>query len=195
MVEDVLVKVENLYYPVDFIILDIEPTLHLSANIPIILVRPFLTTANVLINCRNGRMKITFGSMTTELNIFNVNPQQLVDEKCEYVNFIEAAPQEKFNKNYFSDPFETLFVDSIVSNELKPATKLFEYSLLDSLQILEEEQVIEAKNPPRSKKKSLLTHSDAPKLRLKKTPKGLPLASIEPHATSAVEVPSKESVD
>uniref|UniRef100_A0A2N9H6J4 Retrotransposon gag domain-containing protein n=1 Tax=Fagus sylvatica TaxID=28930 RepID=A0A2N9H6J4_FAGSY len=156
--------------------------------------RPFLATANTLINCRNGRM-ITFGSMTAELNIFNVNPQQLVDEECEYVNFIEAAPQEEFNKNCFSNPFETLLVDSIVSNELKPVAKLFDSSLLDSLQILEEEQVIEAKNPPRSKKKSLLAYSDAPKLRLKKTPKGLPLASIEPHATSAVEVPSKESVD
>uniref|UniRef100_A0A2N9GTM4 Retrotransposon gag domain-containing protein n=1 Tax=Fagus sylvatica TaxID=28930 RepID=A0A2N9GTM4_FAGSY len=195
VVEDVLVKVENFYYPVDFIILDIEPTLHPSANIPIILGRHFLATANALINCRNGRMKITFGSMTAELNIFNVNPQQLVDEECEYVNFIEAAPQEEFNKNCFSDPFETLLVDSIVSNELKPTAKLFDSSLLDSLQILEEEQVIEAKNPPRSKKKSLLAYSDAPKLRLKKTPKGLPLASIEPHATSAVEVPSKESVD
>ena len=38
VVEDVLVKVENFYYLVDFIILDIEPTLHPSANIPIILV-------------------------------------------------------------------------------------------------------------------------------------------------------------
>jgi hypothetical protein len=195
VVEDVLVKVENFYYPVDFIILDIEPTLHPSANIPIILGRPFLATANALINCRNGRMKITFCSMTTELNIFNVNPQQLVDEECEYVNFIEAAPQEKLNKNCFSDPFETLLVDSIVSNELKPTAKLFDSSLLDSLQILEEEQVIEAKNPPRSKKKSLLAYLDAPKLKLKKTPKGLPLASVELHATSAVEVPSKESVD
>ena len=171
--------------------MDIEPTLHPSANIPIILGRPFLATANTLINCRNARMKITFGSMTVELNIFNVNPQQLVDEECEYMNFIEAVPQEEFNKNYFSNPFETLIVDSIVSNELKPVAKLFDSSLLDSLQILEEEQVIEAKNSPRSKKKSLLAYSDAPKLRLKKTPKGLPLASIEPHATSAVEVPSK----
>ena len=42
VVEDVLVKVENFYYPIDFIILDIEPTLHPSANIPIILGRPFL---------------------------------------------------------------------------------------------------------------------------------------------------------
>uniref|UniRef100_A0A2N9GIX0 Retrotransposon gag domain-containing protein n=1 Tax=Fagus sylvatica TaxID=28930 RepID=A0A2N9GIX0_FAGSY len=157
--------------------------------------RPFLATANALINCRNGRMKITFGSMTAELNIFNVNPQQLVDEECEYVNFIEATPQEEFNKNCLSNSFETLPVNSIVFNELKPAAKLFDSSLLDSLQILEEEQVIEAKNPPRSKKKSLLAYSDAPKLRLKKTPKGLPLASIEPHATTTVEVYSKESVD
>ena len=74
MIEDVLVKVKNFYYPIDFIILDIEPTLHSSANILIILGRPFFTTANALINCRNGRMKITFGSMTAELNIFNVNP-------------------------------------------------------------------------------------------------------------------------
>ena len=92
VVEDVLVKVDNFYYPVDFIILDIEPILHLIANIPIILGRPFLATANALINCRNGRMKITFGSMTAELNIFNVNQQQLVDEECEYVNLIEATP-------------------------------------------------------------------------------------------------------
>jgi hypothetical protein len=133
VVEDVLVKVENFYYPVDFIILDIKPTLHPSANIPIILGRPFLATANALINCRNGRMKITFGFMTAELNIFKVNPQQLVDEECEYVNFIEAAPQKEFSKNCFSDPFETLLVNSVASIELKPDVKLFDFSsLLDS---------------------------------------------------------------
>ena len=68
MVEDVLVKVENFYYPVDFIILDIEPTLHPSASIPIILGRSFLAIANALINYKNGRMKFTFGSMSAELN-------------------------------------------------------------------------------------------------------------------------------
>ena len=115
MVKDVLVKVENFYYLVNFIILDIEPTLHPSANIPIILGKSFLATANTLINYRNGRMKITFGSITAELNIFNVNPQQLVDEECEYVNFIEAAPQEEFDKNCFSDPFKTLPINSAAS--------------------------------------------------------------------------------
>jgi hypothetical protein len=197
VVEDVLVKVENFYYPVDFIILDIEPTLHPSVNIPIILGRPFLATANTLINYRNGRMKITFGSMTAELNIFNVNPQQLVDEECEYVNFIEATPQEEFNKNCFSNSFETLPVNSIFSNELKLAAKIFySSSLLDSLQILEEEQVVVvAKNPLRSKKKSLLAYPDAPKLRLKQPQRELQCASIEPHVTTTMKVHSKESVD
>ena len=133
VVKDVLVNVENFYYPVDFIIWDIEPTLHPSVSIPIILGRPFLATTKDLINCRNGRMKITFGSMTAELNIFNVNPQLLVDEECEYVNFIKVAPQEEFNKNCFSNSFETLPVNSVASIELKPYVKLFYFSsLLDS---------------------------------------------------------------
>jgi hypothetical protein len=72
MVEDVLIKIENFYYLVDFVILDTEPTLHPANSIPIILGKSFLVTANALINCRNGRMKITFGSMIAKLNIFNV---------------------------------------------------------------------------------------------------------------------------
>ena len=119
-----------------------------------------------------------------------------MDEECEYVNFIEAAPQEEFNKNCFSDPFETLPVNFVASIELKPNVKLSDLSyLLDSSQMLEEEKVVVAEKPPRSKKKSLLAYPVAPELKLKKTPKGLPCASIEPHATSTVEVPSKMSVD
>ena len=40
---------------------------------PIILGRPFLATANAIINCRNGIMQLTFGDMTLELNIFHLN--------------------------------------------------------------------------------------------------------------------------
>ena len=91
MVEGVVIKIENLYYPVDFIILDTEPTLHPDNGIPIILGRPFLATTNTLINCRNGRMKITFGSMTAELKIFNVMQQQLKDDECHYMNLIDIV--------------------------------------------------------------------------------------------------------
>ena len=70
IVEDVLVKVDKFYYPVDFVVLDTEPLANGPNHVPIILGRPFLATANAIINCRNGVMQLTFGNMTLELNIF-----------------------------------------------------------------------------------------------------------------------------
>ena len=54
IVEDVLVKVDKFYYPVDFVILDTEPVAEGTNHVPIILGRPFLATSNAIINCRNG---------------------------------------------------------------------------------------------------------------------------------------------
>ena len=73
IVEDVLVKIDKFYYPVDFVVLDTEPSFNEPNHVPIILGRPFLATANAIINCRNGIMQLTFGNMTLELNIFHLN--------------------------------------------------------------------------------------------------------------------------
>ena len=51
IVEDVLVKVDKFYYPVDFVVLDTEPMASGSNHVPIILGRPFFATANAIINC------------------------------------------------------------------------------------------------------------------------------------------------
>ena len=56
IVEDVLVKVDKFYYPVDFVVLDIEPVVVGSNYVPIILGRSFFTTLNAIINCQNGVM-------------------------------------------------------------------------------------------------------------------------------------------
>ena len=63
-VEDVLIQVDKFYYPVDFVILDIEPAVVGANYVPMILGRPFLATSNAIINCRNGVMQLTFGNMT-----------------------------------------------------------------------------------------------------------------------------------
>ena len=46
IVEDVLVKIDKFYYPVDFVILDTEPIVNEPNHVPIILGRSFLATAN-----------------------------------------------------------------------------------------------------------------------------------------------------
>ena len=73
IVEDVLVNVDKFYYPIDFVVLDIEPIVSGPNHVPIILGRPFFATTNAIINCRNGVMQLTFGNMTLELNIFHLN--------------------------------------------------------------------------------------------------------------------------
>jgi hypothetical protein len=80
IVEDVLIKVDKFYFPLDFIVLDTEPVQVIGTEIPMIpmiLGQPFLVTANALINCRSGVMKISFGNMTVELNIFHIRKQPL----------------------------------------------------------------------------------------------------------------------
>ena len=66
-------KIDKFCYLVDFVVLDTEPIASEPNHVPIILGRPFLATANAIINCRNGIMQLTFGNMTLELNIFHLN--------------------------------------------------------------------------------------------------------------------------
>ena len=80
IVEDVLVKVDKFYYPVDFVVLDIEPVAGGTNQVPIILGRPFLATSNSIINCQNGVIQLTFANMTLELNIFHLNNKQKLAE-------------------------------------------------------------------------------------------------------------------
>ena len=84
IIKDVLVKVDKFYYPVDFVVLDTEPIENGPNHVPIILGRPFLATANAIINYRNGVMQLTFGIMTLELNIFHLsNKHKLVENGIE----------------------------------------------------------------------------------------------------------------
>ena len=95
IVEDVLVKIDKFYYPVDFVVLDTEPIASEPNHVSIILGRPFLATANAIINCRNGVMQLTFGNMTLELNIFHLNNKHKLPEN-ENQNFDEVVSNDQY---------------------------------------------------------------------------------------------------
>nr|GEW74295.1 reverse transcriptase domain-containing protein [Tanacetum cinerariifolium] len=62
VLEDVIVKFDDFYYPVDFFVMDTEsPYKDVQPNI--ILGRPFLATIDARINCRIGAMDIAFDSL------------------------------------------------------------------------------------------------------------------------------------
>ncbi|XP_031247644.1 uncharacterized protein LOC116105351 [Pistacia vera] len=94
-----VVKVEELYFSVDFLVLNMEYTS--SGSIPpIILERPFLTTANACINCRSGEMEVSFRNMKLRLNVFNAGLGPMHEDDNEFFmidaigSLVEAyAPQ------------------------------------------------------------------------------------------------------
>jgi len=52
--EDVLVKVDKFIFPVDFVVMDIEEDI----EVPLVLGRPFMKTAKVIIDVDDGKLKV-----------------------------------------------------------------------------------------------------------------------------------------
>ena len=52
IIEDILVKVDKFIFPIDFVILDSDD----KVEVPLILLRPFLATSQVLIDVKDRRM-------------------------------------------------------------------------------------------------------------------------------------------
>ena len=84
LVEDVLMRVGEFFYPVDFVVIETEKVSNLANQVPVILWHPFLATANALINCRNGIMRLSFVNMIVELNIFNMQRQPFGFDDMEF---------------------------------------------------------------------------------------------------------------
>ncbi|KAG6721654.1 hypothetical protein I3842_03G122900 [Carya illinoinensis] len=117
VVEDVLVQVDKFYYPVDFVVLDMQLTNHSTFQAPVILGRPFLATSNALINCRSGVLKLSFENMTLELNIFNLCRQPQEVEEVHEVNLLENFIDEN-SSHYFQ------LIDSL--EEFEEDLKIFD---------------------------------------------------------------------
>lgn len=97
VIEDILVQIDKLYYPVDFLVIDTLSRVELDFKVPIILGRHFLATANANINCRNGLMNLTFGNMTLEINIFHVGDRPQVEEvnNCEVRILVDTLEEKE----------------------------------------------------------------------------------------------------
>jgi hypothetical protein len=92
----------TIYNP---IVLDIQPV-EACNSIPLILGCLFLATSNALINCRNGLMKLSFGNMTLEMNIFNICKQPGDDSDLQEVDLIEELVYDQFESTLSKTEFD-----------------------------------------------------------------------------------------
>ncbi|XP_026458981.1 uncharacterized protein LOC113359586 [Papaver somniferum] len=106
IIEDVLVQVENFIYPVDFVILDTQPISSQDINIPIILCRQFLATANAVIHCQTGLVEFSFGNQKISMNVFKALQAPPDHEHYESICMIDSLVENTFTTNSVSDPLE-----------------------------------------------------------------------------------------
>jgi hypothetical protein len=155
IVEDVLIKVDKFYFLVDFIVLDIEPVQNVGVQIPVILGRPFLATANALINCRTRVMTISFGNMTVELNIFDISKKPRECDEIESACLIEEIIEEVIEESSTEDPLKACFTqfreDLDLDMLLEQANAILEFAPLES----NEKEEAAVPEPPKKEFKPL----------------------------------------
>ncbi|XP_043693091.1 uncharacterized protein LOC122643543 [Telopea speciosissima] len=91
-IEDVLVKVDVLYFPMDFLVLDMKTPNNRKPQ-SIILGRPFLASTNACISCRSGAMDISFGPQHKE-ECFSVDVINEVVAECIPVMLVDDPLQQ-----------------------------------------------------------------------------------------------------
>ncbi|XP_022897799.1 uncharacterized protein LOC111411505 [Olea europaea var. sylvestris] len=180
VVEDVLVQVDKVYYPVDFLVLDVKVEVDINSKIPILLGRPFLATANTLINCRNCLMKLTFGNMTLEVNIFHITKQPTEEDECHQTYMIDALTQEKAPTTIDYDPLNSFILNSEILygfdvNEYANIFAIFA-KLQDHRTSPWQPKFEELPERTRGQKPSSI---DSPKPELKQFLKGLKMCSLD----------------
>ncbi|XP_068461916.1 uncharacterized protein [Phaseolus vulgaris] len=86
IVEDLLVKVDKFLFPVYFVVMDIEE----NVKVPLILGRPFMKTAKVIIDVDKGRLKVCAQYEEVSFNAFEAMKYSNDQKECFRVDVIAA---------------------------------------------------------------------------------------------------------
>ncbi|CAN6691864.1 unnamed protein product [Malus baccata var. baccata] len=99
VIEDVIVKVDNLYLPADFMVLDMDEDL----TTPIILGRPFLATARTLIDVEAGTLTFRVEDQTVVFKLFEASIHSGDKQECMRVDALDGLPSAQFMKRSSTD--------------------------------------------------------------------------------------------
>ncbi|XP_028236825.1 uncharacterized protein LOC114416154 [Glycine soja] len=78
VIEDVLVRVKHLIFPTDFVVMDIEE----DADIPVILGRPFMSTASCVVDMGKKKLEISLENQQISFDLFNEGRELLDQDAC-----------------------------------------------------------------------------------------------------------------
>ena len=105
VLEDVLVQVNHLIFPVDFYVLEMEDS-DRSPPLPILLGRPFMKTARTKIDVFKGTLTMEFDGDVIDFNISEAMRYPNDDHSCFSIDIIDSLAQE-YLEDLSEDALET----------------------------------------------------------------------------------------
>jgi len=137
VVEDVLVKVRQFTFPVDFVIMDIEE----DADIPLILGRPFMLTGKCVVNIGNGNLEMSVDDQKVTFNLFDAIKHSNDHKACFKVESVEQEVAMVVQSIMSHSPLEKALinvVDCLTKEEEKDLRNCLED--LDGLKVSPSEE-------------------------------------------------------
>ncbi|XP_020224154.1 uncharacterized protein LOC109806184 [Cajanus cajan] len=110
IVEDMIVKVDKFMFPVDFIVMDMEE----DVEVPLILGRPFMKTARVIIDMDEGKLKVRVQDEEVSFNVFEAMKCPKGNKDCFRIDVLDDVYLEAQNDFKSSSPLEKAL---LISNE------------------------------------------------------------------------------
>jgi len=91
VIEDILVRVKHLIFPTDFVMIDIKE----DAGIPLILGRPFMSTASCVVDMGKRKLQMAIEDQQISFNMFHEEKPLPNQNVCLKVNVMEEKRLEK----------------------------------------------------------------------------------------------------
>ncbi|CAN6697883.1 unnamed protein product [Malus baccata var. baccata] len=112
IVEDILVQIDKLILPTDFVVLDMEEAPIHDRELPILLGRPFMATAKTIIDVQNGLLTMTVLGETVQFKVFESlsHPSSSLD--CYAIDVLDSLVFSKFLQAQSNEPLQTVLSQS-----------------------------------------------------------------------------------
>ena len=107
--EDVLVKVDKFLFPIDFVLIDMVE----DDDAPLILGRPFMKTARMMIDVDDGLMKERVQNEEVCFNLFEAMKHSNDKGDCFKIDVTEEAIFEVTSQVHLSTPLERILTNAI----------------------------------------------------------------------------------
>ncbi|XP_050133220.1 uncharacterized protein LOC126609321 [Malus sylvestris] len=103
ILEDVIIKVDKFYLPADFIVLDMEE----DKEVPLILGRPFMATAQTLIDVEAGTLTLRVQGESVVFKLFEAVKRPFEPEECFRVDVLDGIVHANFASRLSNDELLT----------------------------------------------------------------------------------------